>query len=339
MNDIFSSDTNVTSASETATSGRLIDHPVERFFLLGNRLVVASLILVLALSIFFGLAALGDFTSTARQPLMYLFSALTGGNFTLITIIVSINQLVVSRQLGTPGELRQQIEETNEYRRSVIETLPEEHVAPVTPTEFLHLLLRATRKAINRLDDAFETVDDQSAQELLDGLVDDLLEHIDQVDSLLQQSDTGIFHALSATLTTNYSKHIYRARELQSDYADVLDEEGNDALDELVVLLQQIDVARQYLKSLYMQDELSRLSRQLLYVGVPGVFVSMGMLLLFAVSSEPVLSSQTLSLLAPVAATASVAPLAVVFSFVLRISSVSRRTVAITPFTTATQEL
>jgi hypothetical protein len=315
-----------------------VDRPLERFFLFTDRSVMTAVLLVAALTFFLGVEALGGFPTSARQPLFYLFSALTGGNFTLITIIVSINQLVVSRQLGTPGELREQIEETNEYRKSVLQTIPEDHVAPVTPTQFLHLLLSATRRSIGRLDREVEG-DAGEASELLDELITDLAEHINHVDELLQESDTGVFNALSATLTTNYSQHIYRARELQSDYEDVLSEAEHDALDDLVLLLQQIDVARQYLKTLYMQDELSRLSRRLLIVGMPAVFVCIAMLQLFSASADAIVSPATVSTLAPVAVTVALAPLAVVFSYVLRISAVAQRTVAITPFTTASQEL
>lgn len=105
------------------------------------------------------------------------------------------------------------------------------------------------------------------------------------------------------------------------------------------MLLQQIDVARQYLKTLYMQDELSRLSTRLLLVGVPTVFVSIVMLKLFAASSGILFSTGTFTVLTDIAVTIALAPLAVVFSFVLRIAAVARRTVAITPFTTASQEL
>lgn len=323
---------------ERATAGPH-ERPISRLLVLGDRLVLTGVLLALALGFFIGLQVIGGFRSVDRAPLLYLFSALTGGNFTLITIIVSINQLVVSRQLSTPGELRTQIEETNEYRESVIQTLPDDDVAPVTPTEFLHLLLRATREALGRLEHELSETDDEATREIIEDLSDDLAEHIDYVDELLQKSDSGIFSALSATLTTNYSQHIYRARELQHQHADALTETQTDALDQLVVLLQQIDVARQYLKTLYMQDELSQLSRRLLLVGVPSVFLSIVMLKLFAASSGMVFSPQTLSVLTDVSVTLALAPLAVVFSYVLRIAAVARRTVAITPFTTASQEL
>ena len=348
-----------TEILDGATTGPY-ERPVERFLIISDRLVLAGIMLAAAFGFFIALEVVGGFRSVDRAPLLYLFSALTGGNFTLITIIVSINQLVVSQQLSTPGELRTQIAETNEYRDSVIETLPADNVAPVTPTEFLYLLLRATRESLARIEHQSENIDDgeastdgggdapapsvatgepEDATRLLAELVDDLTDHICHVEELLEASDSGIFSALSATLTTNYSQHIYRARELQYDHPDALTDTQDAALDQLVVLLQQIDVARQYLKTLYMQDELSRLSTRLLLVGVPAVFVSIVMLKLFAASSGMLFSTGTFTLLTDFAVTIALAPLAVVFSFVLRIAAVARRTVATTPFTTASQEL
>jgi hypothetical protein len=327
------------SLPDLARSPSHSDSPVQWFILYGNRVVITAIVLTGALGVFLALESVGGFPEATNQAYLYLFSTLTGGNFTLITIVVSINQLVVSRQLSSPGELRDQINETTEYRESVVEKLPDDHVAPVTPTEFLHLLLCATRESIGRLDDELETVSDEEAERLLKELITDLLEHIDRVDETLQKSGSGIFGALSSTLTTNYSRHIHRARELQREHADALGDTENEALDELVVLLQQIDVARQYLKTLYMQDELSQLSRRLLYVGVPAVFVSVTTLLLFAAWTNTLLTRAVVSVLTPVALTAAMAPLTMLFAFVLRISSVSRRTVAITPFTTESQEL
>ncbi|MFC7202541.1 hypothetical protein ACFQJC_03380 [Haloferax namakaokahaiae] len=316
----------------------LHEKPLARFFIFANRLVLAGVLLLVVLVVLTGLDWLSGLASTNRDPLFYLFSALTGGNFTLVTIIVSINQLVVSRQLSTPGELRQQIEETNEYRESVIKTLPDDDVAPVTPTEFLHLLLRAITESLARLEHGSEDIDDDDAVELVTKLVDDLTTHITHVDSLLQNTEDNIFSALSATLTTNYSQHIYRARRLQHDYEGILSESGDDTLDELVLLLQQVDVARQYLKTLYMQEELSSLSRWLLAVGFVAVLVCIAMLQLFVAASSTELSPVVLSGLTTLSVTVALAPLAVVLSYVLRISAVAQRTVAITPFTTTRQE-
>lgn len=86
--------------------------------------------------------------SEQMQPLFYLYSALTGGSFTLITIVLSINQLAIPQQLDEPGGLREEIQDANAYRESALETLDQE----MTPNEFLEILLISTQKNSTRWD-------------------------------------------------------------------------------------------------------------------------------------------------------------------------------------------
>jgi hypothetical protein len=125
---------------------------------------------------------------------------------------------------------------------------------------------------------------------------------------------------------------------LQSTYPEELTPDAQEHRDTLVTRLKHVDVARQYLKTVYIQEELSRLSRNLLYVGVPVILAGLGLMDVFVSSRRAVLSSVQLSVITPVFATIGGAPLVLLFTYVLRLSVVSERTAAITPFTTPTQE-
>jgi hypothetical protein len=73
-----------------------------------------------------------------------VLSSLISGNLTLITVVVSINQLLLSREMSSPGELESQIQNVIEYRKDV-----EDHagdIAPVKPLGFLELLFSNTRQ-------------------------------------------------------------------------------------------------------------------------------------------------------------------------------------------------
>ena len=61
-------------------------------------------------------SATGLAPMTDVQSLFYAYSALVGGNITLITVVVSLNQLLLSRELQTPGEVRSQIDNAIDYR-------------------------------------------------------------------------------------------------------------------------------------------------------------------------------------------------------------------------------
>lgn len=140
------------------------------------------------------------------------------------------------------------------------------------------------------------------------------------------------------TLTTNCARLIHQARLIETKYENALHDEGIEGVDRTVGRLQQIDVARQYFETLYMQAELSCLSGILLYVGIPAELVAVGVLLVMSSSSR---SSSLATLPAgvlPALVLIGLVPLAVLFAFVLRIAVVTQRTAAITPFTTPEQE-
>lgn len=299
----------------------------------GNRFVIAGvLIVVFALSIV-SLQYIDIIDVTDTTQMLYLFQGLIGGNLTLVTIVLSINQLVLSRQFKTPGELHDHIENAIEYQNRVRETTNESSVPP-TPVNFLSVLFDGTQTNAQRLGSAAEDLDHNQLAEDIDSLVSDLLSHTDHIIDMLDQSHTGIFNALAVMLDTNYSHQLNEAFRLRTVYEDEFSATAHDRLDELIQSLKQMDIARQYFKSIYMQTELARLSRILLYVGVPAIGSGVLMLLIYASTVESPLPVSHLRVLFLVAVTLGFTPLAVLFSFVLRIATVAQYTVAITPFTT-----
>ncbi len=67
------------------------------------------------------------------------------------------------------------------------------------------------------------------------------VESADRV-TLLSRSEAELFEALSVTLQTNYSQ--FEIRSLRDEYADRYPDRVQDALYDLVVRLEQVDVAR-----------------------------------------------------------------------------------------------
>ena len=311
------------------------DDPAEWLLLDGHRLTITAVLLGSVFALFVLVESLSVGGVAWPVPLLYVYSSQAGGNITLITLVLSINQLVLSRQLGSPGELLDQIDRVTEYRAAV-QNDAGGSVAPVTPSDFLAQLLDNTHDQVESLEDVRGVGDDELDDEI-DDLESSLNDHIDEVSGLLNESSFGTFHALSATLDTNYGEQIHQIQRIREDHRGSLDDEEIAELDELVTRLQRIDVARQYFKTLYMQSELATFSRLLLYVGVPATVVSTAVLVLAGGAPEgsffPSLPPFALAL----TVTVGFAPLAVLFAFVLRIATVAQRTAAITPFTTPDQ--
>lgn len=309
---------------------------VDWVLLYGNRQLVAAGLTAGFAASFAAFVLLGLVPLVETQALFYAYSGLIAGNLTLITVVVSINQLLLSRELQSPDELRSQIEGVVDYREEVEAATGE--IAPVKPLGFLRLLLEATREEAQRLGGFARDGVVASGHDEIDDVVTGLTDRIDRIDGLLVESRTDTFSVLSLLLETNYAEQIRRLRRLQAAHGADFAEEVHESIDDLVDRLREIDVARQYFKSIYLQQELSTLSRVLLYAGLPAVGVALVSLLALTVPADRPGLTVDLRLFVPVTFTIGLVPLATLCSYVLRAASVTKLTAATLPFTTPEQE-
>lgn len=269
-------------------------------------------------------------------PLFYVFGGMIAGNLTLVTVVVAFAQLLLSREFTTPEELRSQIESIVDYRRD-IETATD-RIAPVEPMGFLRLLVEHTRREAQSLGGLAISEIDVAVSDELDPIVSRLTDKADAVDDLLQESDASTFDVLSTTLTTNYAHEMYELRRFQREYDDRLPDDVVDSIDSLVDQLRNIDAARQYFKTIYLQEELATLSRLLLYVGLGSLALVTAGLLAFTASNGASVPRTYLPVFVAVLGTVALAPLSLLLAFVLRIAMVTQRTAATLPFTTPAQQ-
>ncbi len=316
---------------------KIRSEPYEWLVLVGDRLVVAS-VLTLLFGVSVVVLQLTEYVAvTDTTRMLYLFQGLIAGNLTLVTIVLSINQLVLSREFKTPGELDAQIESVIDFRDHVKEQANRPSV-PVTPADFLHVLFEGTYDTARRLGRAADSVENDQVSDDIETLVSELTSHLDQISDILSYSQDGIFSALAVTLDTNYSYQLNEAFRIRTEHEGELPDSVDTLLEELARELKQLDISRQYFKSVYMQSELARLSRMLLYFGVPAIASGILLLLVYASAADPPLHMHYLRVVVPVVVILGFTPLALLFSFILRIAMVAQRTVAITPFTTPPQE-
>lgn len=324
------------ASTDSGRAGNAVARVKEWFLLEGNRGAVAGATAVALFAVVVSASVSGLAPLTRGQPLFYAFSGLIGGNLTLITVVVAINQLLLSRELGTPGELRSQIEGVVDYRRDIEATAG--GVPPVQPHGFLRYLFGNVRREAQRLGGLTVTEASGDVYDEIDQVVTDVTDHADNVDELLQESGISTFDVLWVTLATNYANEIYHLRQVQSRHGDGLPHHVSDSIDELVALLQDVDIARQYFKTIYLQEELAALSRVLFYVGLPAVVVTVVGLFVFTTPGGASVPRPYLPAAISAILTVGLLPATVLFAYVLRVATVAERTVAIIPFTTATQE-
>jgi hypothetical protein len=175
--------------------------------------------------------------------------------------------------------------------------------------------------------------DDDLATEV-DAYVDDIVGNADAVTDQLEGATFGEFDVVLAALNFNYSWKIFAGRTIRAKHADDLTDDASEALRDLLDVLELFGPAREHFKTLYFQWELSELSRTLLYAALPALLVAIGTLLFLDARD---LTGTTLAVdhalvAVSLATTVSVMPFVVLLSYILRIVTVTKRTLAIGPF-------
>ena len=299
----------------------------------GNRLVVAGTLLGGILLLLFVLLGVNLFPREPGDPIYLLISAFLGGNLTLISVVIAINQLVFSRELGSPGNLEQRTRNAVQYRDQVREVLDRE-VSPVMPGSFLLVLHENLGERSQALR---ETVTNPGADGLsaeIDELVGALRGDVRAVTRALDTpaTDEQIFGAIAATLGTTQAEQLYDLSRIETTYDDRLSDEQRELFESIREHLLHIDVARKYFRTVYITKELSFLSRVLLIVGLPAQFFLAATLAVYdlaAIEGLPVAAIVGATLVAMVAC---FAPLAILASYVLRLSWVAQRNATVMPF-------
>ncbi|WP_254864476.1 hypothetical protein [Halovivax gelatinilyticus] len=311
---------------------RLRESPVRRWVLLdGNRYILAlSLsIVVFATTAVIGLA--GFIPVTEPGTATTLVAAIVGGTLPFITIVLAINQLVLSQELGWPGDLAGRFEGMRSFRRDV-ESVTETSVSPAAPADFLGLLVESVVDRAASLHQEVDRTADPALTSSVADVVDAVAEEGEIVTDALENADIGTFDALSAVLGHFNGAHRHALRTLSEHHRDELTDEAAEAFDELLELLEYVAVARQSFKTLYMQYELAYLSKLLLYVGFPtllggGIFM-MTYVEIIAAVGDPT----ALVFLVSAVVTLVFLPFIVLLVYTFRIATIASRTADFGPF-------
>jgi hypothetical protein len=198
----------------------------------------------------------------------WLFNGLVNGLLSLVTIILTINQLILSRQFGSPRDLYGRLEKRIDFKTQV-EDETDAVITPSQPGFFMNHLFQSLRGSATELGTISHRRDhDERLGELLDEYVETIFGQTDRIIDTLQ-SEPFEMRGLLEILSYDDSWQFYTTRRMQTVYEEELSDREAELLTEIRETLKQIDTGRQYFKTLYLQRELSGLSRQVVYVGVP----------------------------------------------------------------------
>ncbi|RQG94360.1 hypothetical protein [Natrarchaeobius chitinivorans] len=294
-----------------------------------DRLFVAALVSVVTFLLFLVLNALGVVSFVNDDSITRLAGGMIAGTFSLVTLVVSINQLILSREFAAAGESEKQLEGVLSFREDVTETTGVAAI-PASPTRLLELLVEAIDDRARTLADATSDHDDELAAQVR-RYTNGVTESTERIDETLEHTKFGTFQTVSAAIGYDDAWQLYAARHLRGRYGDQLSDEAREALDGLIDALESFSVAREHFKTTYLQRELTRFSQLTIYCGVPAILSAMLIGFLYADLGGPAISADYLPVVVSALIAVVVSPLALLTSYILRTATVTRRTASVGP--------
>lgn len=287
----------------------------------GHRGVVAAAVLAVLFAGFLAAWGTGYVAFRREGPATLLLSVFIAGNFTLVTIVIAINQLVLSREFGKPHSLRKRDEGVRQLRRDV-EAATGDDIAPAEPLTFVRAIVRTIHDHAVEIRDRATEIDDPDLREMADEYAGTVAAEADRLDDVLSEAQFASFPGLSAMLFFPSAWAVHVARQLRAEV--IASSAGSDhgAYDAIEEVLRLFNVTRQYTKTLYMQEEVARLSRQLLYVGIVALVAPALVMLVYGDAAGTTVESGALPAVFLLATLASFAPLALLVAYVVRVSTV-----------------
>ena len=292
----------------------------------------------LALGMFVSLVILGAYAvpvfreyMVLKAPTRYVFQAFIGALITGVTLVVTISLNVLSQEFGSLGDQRSRMSGSMGFRADVEDIF--DASSPPEPNDFLRALVENTTEKAEALEEA-ATDEDEEFAEAVDELTDDIHDNASVVSDELEDRNFGEYTVVKAALDYNYSWKIHQARRLQDDFDDTMDRETRRKLIDLIDILGFFGPAREHIKTLYFQWQLVDLSRGMLYLSAPALAVVTAIALYLAPSSFPgtLLGIDNLVWIVSAGSAVGSLPFLFLMAFILRLATITKRTLAIGPF-------
>ncbi len=259
-----------------------------------------------------------------------MFSTVIAGLFSFVPVVIGVNSLSMTGLSSSLGGIESRIESVEEFRDEVAELSPMTVVTPTDPAGFIDVATDALHNRIGELREAVEGVEEPAKTDVTT-VADDIENAIADVE-LVVDGKPDIIEVLIPMMNDDYSRDINRVRQLRRVYTE-LPAEANEELADIQNLLESLDVTRAYFKTMYLQQELAAFSRYVAYAGVNALLWSMFIIMVFANGTPDVQHGTEIVVLVSVGMTAAFFAFAVLFSYILRIATVIKRTSAPGAFT------
>ena len=149
----------------------------------------------------------------------------------------------------------------------------------------------------------------------------------------LDGAQFGSFDVVFAALNYNYGWKIFQVERLLNEHEEDLGQPENDLLDELKTALSMFGPAREHIKTRYFEWALTSLSQIIVYAAIPALAVAGIMILSARPPTVPgsTLGFENIAILVSAAFTVTLLPFLLLVSYISRIVTLAKRTLAIEP--------
>lgn len=264
---------------------------------------------------------------TEQSTVQTLFNTLLSGIILLVSIVVSVNSLVVSQELTPIDRQHERVVESWNFREQAAERL-DETTTPADPSDFLAALVKGID---DKLSDLVTTESlSEDPREEVHQYVERTREDMGRTDELLTGADDVSFDVALFGPAYDPSVHIEQARRLRGRHNEALPDGLDRRMDDVVSALQHFASAREYFKTVYYKREFSYLSRDLLYTGLPSILLISYLLLALDANifAGTTLGVANVLLFVTLMYTVALSPFLVLTSYTLRAAVIAEQTTA-----------
>lgn len=207
----------------------------------GNRLFITAGTALGFFLLTWGLISFGILSVGPRSPIQSILgSSVVAGLFSLISVMLSINQLISSRIFGALSSLQQKLEGGTDLRATVAD-IADHPSPPIATAGFISFIGETIQEQALALRDEYDHRD-EDLNETITSYADEMTEYAEHVQNVSEEMSAE--KVILTLAGPDFAYQFNRADELRSRQRTLLTPDEHEKLDAIVTLLGTLSVFR-----------------------------------------------------------------------------------------------